>query len=235
MGVTSSAPAKRSYNSPVRRQQAADTRARIVAAGVDVVHELADWDWAGLTFRAVAKRAGVSESTVYRHFASERELHGAVMERLHELAGVDYSTVTLDNVGAVAAQVVGSMAEFVAARVPVTVDDPTIEGIDKIRRASLSAAVEADLAALPAGRKDAIAGLLDVLWSPTTYGRLTASWGLDPRQADDAVQWAIGVVVDAARNAGALSPAARGGSGTRRSRLRSARRRSTGTSDGRRS
>ena len=36
---------RRKYDSPVRRQQAADTRERIVAAGADLVHGFDRWDW----------------------------------------------------------------------------------------------------------------------------------------------------------------------------------------------
>jgi AcrR family transcriptional regulator len=186
---------RRRYDSPVRRQGAADTRKRIVSAGVAVVHALPDWDWSGLTFRAVASGAGVSESTVYRHFANERELHNAVMHRLHEFAGVDYSTVTLDNLGDVGGQVFESMASFAAARWGVEVEDPTISGIDQVRRRGLLAAVQDGSAGLSLGEQHAVAGVLDVLWSPTAYERLVAQWGMSPEQAKRAIQWVIGLVV----------------------------------------
>src|SRR5262245_58672451 len=57
----------RRYDSVVRRERAAQTRDRIVAAGSELAHEFASWDWKPLTFRAVADRAGVGERTVYRH------------------------------------------------------------------------------------------------------------------------------------------------------------------------
>src|SRR5207247_11265534 len=65
---------RRKYDSPLRRQRAAETYDRIVAAGVAILHELPLWKWQALTLRAVAQRAGVTERTVYRHFATEREL-----------------------------------------------------------------------------------------------------------------------------------------------------------------
>ena len=52
-----SAPVRRRYDSPVRRQQAAETRARILAAGSALVHGYPTWDWRELTFRAVAEKA----------------------------------------------------------------------------------------------------------------------------------------------------------------------------------
>jgi AcrR family transcriptional regulator len=82
-GTRTTLAGRRRYDSPVRRQRAAETRERIIASGVELVHSFKSWDWAELTFRATAEGAGVSESTVYRHFANERELQDAVMGRLH--------------------------------------------------------------------------------------------------------------------------------------------------------
>ena len=53
-------------------------------AGLDLVMGFDSWDWSGLTFRAVAQRAGVGERTVYRHFPTERALHDAIMGQLTE-------------------------------------------------------------------------------------------------------------------------------------------------------
>ena len=39
---------KRRYNSPLRQQQAAATRERIVAAGAKLVHSYPAWDWTNL-------------------------------------------------------------------------------------------------------------------------------------------------------------------------------------------
>src|ERR1700746_1952576 len=93
-----STPSRRRYDSPLRRRRAAETRERIVSAGATLVRSFTTWDWKELTFRAVAQSAGVSESSVYRHFANERELRDAVMQRLGEEAGVTYEGVTLDAV-----------------------------------------------------------------------------------------------------------------------------------------
>ena len=70
---------RRRYDSPLRRERAAQTRERITDAGVALVRELPTWDWQGLTFAAVAARAQVSVRTVYRYFATERDLHDAII------------------------------------------------------------------------------------------------------------------------------------------------------------
>src|SRR5215471_9947932 len=107
--AASLATPRRRYNSPVRQQRAIETRNRIVAAGSALVHELPSWDWSGLTFRAVAERAGVGERTVYRHFPTERHLHDAVMQRLESEAGVSYEDVNLTNLAETTSRVFGSL------------------------------------------------------------------------------------------------------------------------------
>jgi AcrR family transcriptional regulator len=80
--MTDTAPARRRYDSPVRRERAAQTRERILAAGAELLHGFPIWNWGALTVPAVATRAGVTERTVYRYFANERALRDAVLGRL---------------------------------------------------------------------------------------------------------------------------------------------------------
>ncbi|HEY6471863.1 MAG TPA: helix-turn-helix domain-containing protein, partial [Acidimicrobiales bacterium] len=79
----------RRYDSPVRRQQALETRERIVEAGCKILRKSSIRDWHALTIRGVAEVAGVNERTVYRYFGNERGLRGAVMHRLEQTAGID--------------------------------------------------------------------------------------------------------------------------------------------------
>src|SRR5262245_44234537 len=122
--------ASRPYHSPVRQRQAAETRDRIVAAGSALAHELSSWDWRGLTFRAVAERAGVGERTVYRHFPSERQLHQAVMQRLHEEAGVDYRRVRLATLPRLTRRILDSMRGFAVGPTVFEPEDPTFLAVD---------------------------------------------------------------------------------------------------------
>src|SRR4029453_11333803 len=131
---------RRKYDSPVRRQQAAETRERILAAGSELVHGFPRWDWRELTVRAVAQRAGVNERTVYRHFSSERELHEAVIRRLQEEVGNPLDGLTLDGFGDVVAQLFDYLASFAAS--PRQTTDPTFVAVDERRRQALVAAVE---------------------------------------------------------------------------------------------
>ena len=55
---------RRKYDSPLRRQRAAETRERIIAAGVELLHGFPVWNWSALTVRGVARKAEVAERTV---------------------------------------------------------------------------------------------------------------------------------------------------------------------------
>jgi AcrR family transcriptional regulator len=75
----------RAYGSPLRAQQAEETRERILDATVRVIAE-------GLAFVSVpqvAREAGVSVPTVYRHFATKRDLLAAVYPHAVRRAGMD--------------------------------------------------------------------------------------------------------------------------------------------------
>ena len=97
-------PSRRRYESEVRRNQAADTRDRIVAAGVELVRASSIRDWRTITIRAVAANANVNERTVYRHFANERSLRDAIMRRLEDAADIDLSQMQLADVSDVTAR-----------------------------------------------------------------------------------------------------------------------------------
>ena len=186
---------RRKYDSPVRRQQAAETRERILAAGSELVHGFPRWDWRELTVRAVAQRAGVNERTVYRHFSSERELHEAVIRRLQEEVGDPLDGLTLEGFDEVVAQLFGYLASF-AAR-PRQTTDPTFVAVDERRRQALVAAVEPSTAGWSEADREMAAALLDALWSVPTYERLVAVWGLDTERATKAVTGLIRLLVTA--------------------------------------
>ena len=81
--------AARPYRSELRAQQAATTRERILDATVRVLAGgLAD-----VTVPAVAREAGVSVPTVYRHFKTKRDLLAALQPHLQRHAGIDASAL----------------------------------------------------------------------------------------------------------------------------------------------
>lgn len=188
---------RRTYDSPVRRQRAAETRDRIVSAGSELAHEASSWDWRELTFRAVAERAGVGERTVYRHFPSERHLHDAVMERLHREAGVDYGSLRLGTIGSLTRRLFRSLERFQVGRTFVEPDDPTFRAVDDERRLALLRAVGEAAPAWSRRQRETAAAALDVLWHLPSYERLVSAWDFDGARATSTVDWVIGLVVEA--------------------------------------
>lgn len=181
----------RRYVSPVRRRQADQTRERIIVAGVELVRGFDSWDWSGLTFRAVAQRAGVGERTVYRHFPNERGLRDAIMARLGEEAGVDYEQLTLGDVGEVAARMFRSLGAFAVSNVTSRPNDPTFVAVDQTRREALLRAVAASRPELSEQQRLTLAASLDVLWGVPSYDRLVSAWRMSPDEAVAVLGWAI--------------------------------------------
>jgi AcrR family transcriptional regulator len=77
--------ATRPYRSELREAQAEGTRARILDAAMRVIST----GIAGLSVPAVAREAGVSVPTVYRHFPTKRELLAAVYPHAARRTGLD--------------------------------------------------------------------------------------------------------------------------------------------------
>jgi AcrR family transcriptional regulator len=75
----------RAYRSQLRAQQAEETRARILDATVRVMAR----GLAYVSIPAVAREAGVSVPTVYRHFATKHDLLAAVYPHVIRRAGLD--------------------------------------------------------------------------------------------------------------------------------------------------
>ena len=188
---------RRPYDSPVRRQRAAETRERIIAAGAELLHEFAVWNWRALTVRSVAERAHVNQRTVYRHFANERELRDAVMARLEQEAGVALEGLALEDIQRHTARILEYVSSFpLESRTP---DDPTLLGAHRRQRDSLTAAVSAEARTWTDGDRVIAAAMLDVLWSVASYERLVVDWDLDPQAAITGVTWVIGLVEAAIR------------------------------------
>jgi AcrR family transcriptional regulator len=198
--VNSPEPAQRPYRSPLREQKTAETRERIVRAGVAIVERLPDWDWSAMTFQAVAECAGVSKRTVFRHFATERDLHDAVMQRFQERAGVSYEDVGIDGVAAVARRVFEALSFFAVSSWSIESDDPTFTTTDRARGDALRGALAAAAPDWSPQQRALAAGVLDVLWSPPAYERLVVHWGATSADAIRAIEWAIDLVVQSVRS-----------------------------------
>ncbi len=188
---------RRRYNSPLRRKQSARTRERIISAGSELVHGFPTWDWKNLNARAIAKRAGVSERTVHRHFATERHLRDAVLERLVEESGVNIDNLELDQVADTTARTFRYLSSFAVE--PPKVENPGMAAIDRHRREAVLDAVTRATPDWSDHSRLMAAAVLDVLWNVPSYERLLSSWEFDSDEAVRAITWVIGLIEEAIR------------------------------------
>ncbi len=196
--VTAPLRSTRPYDSPLRRQQAAETRERIVAAGCELLRTSSIRDWGALTVRGVAVQAGVNERTVYRYFTNERGLRDAVMHRLEQEADIDLTGMRLEDVADVAARIFAHVSAYPLESKPPL--DPTLSEAGVRQRTALHDALAEWTATWPSRDGAAAAAIFDVLWSVAAYERLVADWQMDREQAIGALTWAIGLVADAVRS-----------------------------------
>jgi AcrR family transcriptional regulator len=188
----------RRYESPVRRQQAVETRDRIIEAGSTLLRRSGIRDWRTLTIRGVAQQAGVNERTVYRYFGNERGLRDAVMHRLEEKAGIELEGMRLEDVAAFAARIFEHVSAYPGRPKPLL--DPTLSDASVRQKEALLAALAERTSEWTASERASAAAVLDVLWNVASYERLITEWELDPEQAIETVRWAIGLVEAAIRD-----------------------------------
>jgi AcrR family transcriptional regulator len=190
--MTALAPVRRQYDSTLRRQRAAETRARIMAAGSELLHGSSVRDWRGLTIRAVAEKAGVHERTVYRHFVNEQGLRDAVMHEFEEEAGIDLRGMRLEDVADVTARIFAHVSTYPPdPRQPL---DPTLLDAKHRQHQALLTAVAAGAGSWSEGDRTVAAAVLDVLWGVASYERMVVDWQMDPAEATRGISWVIGLI-----------------------------------------
>jgi len=190
-------PARRRYDSTLRRARAAQTRERIVKAGAELLRGSSIRNWQAVTIRSVAQRAGVNERTVYRHFVNERALRDAVMQRLEVDAGIDLAQMRLADIADVTAHILRHVSAYpLDTRPPL---DPTLVEANRRQHDTLLAAVADHAVSWPSADRVIAAAMFDVLWAVASYERLVVDWELDPEQAIRGMTWVIQLIEQAIR------------------------------------
>jgi AcrR family transcriptional regulator len=192
-----SAPARRTYHSPLRQQQAVDTRERILSIGAQIARQLPTWDWSAMTFKAVGERANMSERTVRRHFETERALRDAIQQRLLRECGVDFDRVEVSTFADAAEQIHRYLAGFPSA--PQQSSDPGFAAMDADRRASLLKAVARATPAWSAAERAIAAATLDLLWVPVNFERFSSGWQLNQDSVTQLIRWSVSLLQEAMR------------------------------------
>ena len=190
----------RAYRSELRAEQAEETRARILDATVRVIAR----GIASVSIPAVAREAGVSVPTVYRHFGTKRDLLAAVYPHavkragLADLAPPRSIDELRDGVRAYFDQV-DSFDDLARAAMA----SPASEEVRRLsipdRLALTRRLADSIVPKLADSDRDRIARLLMVLLSSSALRTWRDYLGSSVDQAADDVEWIVRAAIAAAR------------------------------------
>ena len=195
--------AGRSYSSPLRAEQAAATRDRIVDATVALLQGA---DPSGFGMQEVAEQAGVSVRTVYRAFPTKDDLLEGVLEtiqaRFDRIAGPPPATrKEFDASVADAVRAVFELEPLYRALFATAAGRGVHQGAAAARRPSFATAFADELAGLPDDQVRLIVSLLHLVTSSRSVLWLKDYAQLDVDEATEAIEWAVAALAAAARKA----------------------------------
>jgi AcrR family transcriptional regulator len=187
------------YRTQLRQEQNAATRDRILTAALDLAHQVSSWDWHELTVRNVARQAGISERTIYRHFSNEHELHEAVQHRIELESGAPLRrNPRLQDLPDEVARVFEYLSTFQAAG--PRLDNPPFLEVHRTRQAALLRALDPYTRSWSESDRRLAAALVDVLGALETFDRITHAWGLTAEEAAKGVstltQYLVNVIAE---------------------------------------
>lgn len=187
----------RTYTSPLRDEQARQTRALIL----DTLIELVSTEGAAeLSIRDLAARARVSERTVYRHFPDRAALIDACVDHLGETAQWR-SPKDFDSLDALVEWIPSSFALYDAheaasrTMVLLNLDPARVARVTRRNQEALAIRVAEELPHLDADEQAEAVAVLHLLASSRTWLRFRDQAGLAPGQAGTAAQRAARAVV----------------------------------------
>lgn len=191
----------RTYNSPLREQQARRTAEQILDALVELA---AAPDFDGLSVKELARHAGVAERTVYRHFPDRLALIDALAERDSE-QGTWPDVVALDDTWCARfpamLQAVYRQFDELAdenralARLSAGGSGPTATETRR-RFERFTDAVADAFPGLSANDQRGVAALLQLLGSSRTWLRFQDEWGMSGAESGRYVAWLAALMLD---------------------------------------
>lgn len=195
--------AVRTYSSPLRAEQAAATRDRIVDATVAL---LQDNDVSAFGMQDVADRAGVAVRTVYRAFPTKDDLIAGVLdaikERFEAAAGSPPTTAEeLEASVGGAVRAVFELEPLYRALFATAAGRELHSGSSGARRrATVEAAFAEDLAGFSAEQVEQFSAVVHLVTSSRGVLFLKDYAGLDADGATAAVSWALAALAAAIRD-----------------------------------
>lgn len=193
--------APRTYSSPLRAEQAAATRDRIVEATVAL---LQDNDVSSFSMQDVADRAGVAVRTVYRAFPTKDDLIAGVLAAIRERfdASAGEPPTTREELQASvpsAVQAVFELEPLYRALFATAAGRELHRATAGDRNAAVDRAFADGLDGLDDRQRRLVVAMLYLVTSSKSVLWLKDYAGLDVDEASDAVGWALGALARAAQ------------------------------------
>jgi AcrR family transcriptional regulator len=189
----------RTYRSELRAKQAEDTRDRIIDANVRVMAR----GVASVSVPDVAREAGVSVPTIYRHFGTKRDLLAAVYPHLMRRAGLDAIVAphSVDEFRDLVHAIFDRLDSFddlarAAAASPAAEEARHATMPDRYGMSRTF--VQAIAPTIPGAERDRIARVLVVLTASSALRMWRDHLGSTADEAADDVDWVVRTVIAAA-------------------------------------
>ena len=185
----------RAYRSPLRVEQAEQTRVRILQAFGDEVCSCGNGD---VTLRQVAARAGVSAPTLYRNFSSLEELADAFWEWVEPKFGSLAKVERPEDLPSLVEKLFVRFDELQALVTAMLLTRPGRKMRERghaRRRQQMVQALSSLTRHMPEADAHAVAGLFKLLVSGSAWYQLRQDWGLDGAAAGRVVAWALRALI----------------------------------------
>jgi|SRR5690348_6270201 len=181
----------------LRDEQRERTEDRILEAFGEA---LVEGGAATVTMGDVARRAGVSDRTLYRYFASRQELFNALPQWLHELVEREFDASATETPTELAATLQPAFRELERRRDVYRLLDLLPDAHDRqyalhaVRKKNVSRAVRPATSELTPSEARKVAGVVHLLTSSKALYFLQEHWDLSADEAAELLGWTIGVV-----------------------------------------
>jgi AcrR family transcriptional regulator len=183
------------YASPLRQRQKADTRALILQT---VERSLSDRSLGELSLATVAREAGITERTVYRHFATREQLLEATWAAVNEAIGIKDFPRTAEELIERPKKLFPAFdrrGEVIRAMLASPQGRELRLRASKERQLAIRAAVKSVRPELRDRALTRLSAAVQVLCSASGWATMTDYWGLDSTEAGRAASEAIAALL----------------------------------------
>ncbi|MBA3459247.1 MAG: helix-turn-helix transcriptional regulator [Deltaproteobacteria bacterium] len=186
----------RTYKSPLREEQAEQTRERLLETLTELLASDADGD--SVTVALVAERAKVSVRTAYRYFPTKDAMLDAFNKWMRTRLGSPEPTTSIEGMPDMAAKLLTSFAENESVIRASRRSRSDVE-LRKVRKAeqvrAVKKAVEKFAPQLDDLKSRQVGAMLHNVFGSEPWLNMLDNWGLSTPEAIEAVRWGLDAMI----------------------------------------